>query len=655
MKNIAYLLFFLLISLGHSTQQGSSISGMVTSESGEPLLSASVALHKNGALLTGTLTDLNGKFQFMPLDTGTYQIEVAYVGLQTCRLDNIHLGEQEQKSITIKLTESINLETITVTAFRVPLLEQNCFDRSNSTTGRIRGSRSNATNYYIDGIRITGTPSPGLNTNQRRRSPSTLSQPNTEDYDPIQENRFRRTTDEPLSTFSIDVDAASYSNIRRYLRSGQLPPKDAIRIEEMINYFKYDYPPPIGTDPVSITDQIGPCPWNAEHYLLQLGLSSQKIDVDSLAPANLVFLIDVSGSMNAWNKLPLLKKAFRLLALQIRPIDQVSIVVYAGAAGLVLQPTAGDQKELILAAIDRLESGGSTAGGAGLKLAYQTARNSFIEDGNNRVILATDGDFNVGLSSDAEMVRLIEKERESGVFLSVLCFGVGNYKDNKMQKLADAGNGNHFYIDQIEEAKRVFVQEFGSTLFTVAKDVKLQIEFNPSHVEGYRLIGYENRLLNREDFDDDQKDAGDMGAGHAVTALYEIIPAGLTADSSLAHTSKLRYQWTTPNARSLRRELATVKFRYKLPKQRKSQLYTHTIQLDIKSEHEVNQDFKWASIVSSFGLLLRDSEWKGNLTYTNLHEDIAKSDIPKNDPFRNELLELIDLAATIQRSTAHHE
>ncbi len=654
MKNITYLLLFLLISLGHSTQQGASISGMVTSNSGEPLLSATVALYKNGVLLTGTLTDLNGKFQLLNLDTGTYQIEVAYVGMQTSRMDNIHLSEQEHKSILIKLNEGITLETITVTDYCIPLLQHN-FDRSNATTGSIRGSRSHATNYYIDGIRITGANPPEHINYPNRVYPSPSSPSHTEDYDAIQENRFRRTRDEPLSTFSMDVDAASYTNIRRYLRNGHLPPKDAVRIEEMINYFEYDYPQPLGTDPVSITDQIGPCPWNTAHYLLQIGLASQKIDVDSLPPANLVFLIDVSGSMNTWNKLPLLKKAFRLLAQQIRFIDQVSIVVYAGAAGLVLPPTTGRQKELILAAIDRLESGGSTAGGAGLKLAYQTARNNFIGQGNNRVILATDGDFNVGLSSDAEMVRLIEKERESGVFLSVLCFGAGNYKDNKMQKLADAGNGNHFYIDQVEEAKRVFVQEFGSTLFTIAKDVKLQVEFNPSQVEGYRLIGYENRLLNHEDFDDDQKDAGDMGAGHTVTALYEIIPAGLTNDPSLAQTSKLRYQWRTPNTRSLMLEMATVKFRYKHPNQKTSQLFTHTIQPGIKPTQGVNQDFQWATIVSGFGLLLRDSEWKGHLTYTMLREYIAKSNIPKSDPFRNELLELIDLAATIQRSTAHQE
>ena len=355
-----------------------------------------------------------------------------------------------------------------------------------------------------------------------------------------------------------------------------MPPKDAVRIEEMINYFKYNYPQPNGTDPIRITDQLGPCPWNPDHFLLHLGLASKKLNVDSIIPANLVFLIDVSGSMSDENKLPLLKQAFRLFIQQIRSIDVVSIVVYAGSAGLVLKPTTGDQKEVIQSAIDRLESGGSTAGGQGLKLAYQTARAEFIEHGNNRVILATDGDFNVGISSDAEMVRLIEIERECGIFLSVLGFGQGNYKDNKMQKLADAGNGNHFYIDQLDEAKRVFVQEFGSTLFTVAKDVKLQIEFNPNHVAGYRLIGYENRMLNREDFNDDKKDAGDMGAGHSVTALYEIIPAGVKGDSALVHTWKLKYQRMTPKVSSLKRELATVKFRYKHPKHIRSNLFdTH--------------------------------------------------------------------------------
>ncbi|HRF41540.1 MAG TPA: VWA domain-containing protein, partial [Saprospiraceae bacterium] len=346
---------------------------------------------------------------------------------------------------------------------------------------------------------------------------------NTEDYSPIAENRFHKATDTPLSTFSIDVDAASYSNMRRFLKNGQMPPADAVRIEEMINYFDYQYPQPTGEHPFEVVAEMSECPWQPEHRLLHIGLKGREIATDKLPPSNLVFLIDVSGSMDSPNKLPLLQSAFRLLVNQLRPQDKVAMVVYAGAAGLVLEPTDGNDKQKILEALQRLQAGGSTAGGAGIRLAYDVARQHFVKGGNNRVILATDGDFNVGASSDADMVRLIEEERKSGVFLTVLGFGMGNYKDNKMQQLSNAGNGNHAYIDDIDEAKKVLVEEFGGTLFTIAKDVKIQIEFNPAQVAGYRLIGYENRLLNKEDFNDDKKDAGELGAGHTVTALYEIV------------------------------------------------------------------------------------------------------------------------------------
>ena len=349
---------------------------------------------------------------------------------------------------------------------------------------------------------------------------------NTEGYAPVNENGYKNVKNNPLSTFSIDVDNASYSNIRRFINSGTLPPADAVRIEEMINYFKYDYPEPRGEHPFSVFTELAICPWNRNHQLLQVGLRGKSIDKTSLPPSNLVFLIDVSGSMNYPNKLPLLKSAFGLLVNELRPQDHVAIVVYAGAAGLVLESTPGNRKELIMSAIDNLEAGGSTAGGAGLKLAYNEAEKNFVKGGNNRIILATDGDFNVGESSNGGMERLVEEKRDLGVFITVLGFGMGNIKDDKMEIIADKGNGNYSYIDNLQEARRVLVSEFGGTLFTIAKDVKFQLEFNPAKVESYRLIGYENRLLNDEDFNDDTKDAGEMGSGHMVTALYEIVPAG---------------------------------------------------------------------------------------------------------------------------------
>ena len=392
----------------------------------------------------------------------------------------------------------------------------------------------------------------------------------TESYDAIAENNYHKTTDNPLSTFSIDVDAASYSNVRRYLSQGTLPPAGSVRVEEMINYFSYQYPQPEGKHPFSVTTELTSCPWNPKHQIAMIGLQGKKIAYDKLPASNIVFLIDVSGSMEDDNKLPLVKSSLHLLTDQLRPEDKVAIVVYAGNAGLVLPATSGAEKMKIKSAINNLSAGGSTAGGAGIELAYKTARENFMTEGNNRVILCTDGDFNVGASSDAAMVTLIEKQRESGVFLTVLGYGMGNYKDSKMQQLADKGNGNHAYIDDITEAKKVLINEFGGTLFTIAKDVKLQVEFNPAKVQGYRLIGYENRILAKEDFNNDKKDAGDMGSGHSVTALYEIIPVGSEAPE-LDSVDKLRYQKVANKSKSnFDGVILNVKLRYKQPDASKS-------------------------------------------------------------------------------------
>ncbi|MEM6378813.1 MAG: VWA domain-containing protein [Bacteroidota bacterium] len=465
---------------------------------------------------------------------------------------------------------------------------------------------------------------------------------NTEDYDIIKENRFLKVQNEPLSTFSIDVDAASYSNMRRFINNGGLPPKDAVRIEEMVNYFNYDYPQPSDEHPFSVTTELSECPWNTDHQLLHIGLQGKKIPVDNLPASNLVFLIDVSGSMSAANKLPLLKSSFKLLTDQMRPEDKVTMVVYAGSSGVVLEPTPGNQKRKILEAFQKLQAGGSTAGGAGIQLAYKKARENFVEGGNNRVILATDGDFNIGQSSDAELVRMIEEERKSGVFLTVLGFGMGNYKDNKMQQLAKHGNGNHAYIDNIDEARKVLVTEFGGTMFTIAKDVKLQLEFNPAYVAGYRLIGYENRLLANEDFNDDKKDAGELGSGHTVTAIYEIIPQGTKTDL-LASVDGLKYQEETKPVKkgSKNNELMTVKLRYKQPGGDTSTKLEHVQKAKAQDLSKTSDNFRWSAAIAEFGLLLRKSDFKGESTFANVL-DLANSAKGKDEEgYRHEFIRMV--------------
>lgn len=466
---------------------------------------------------------------------------------------------------------------------------------------------------------------------------------NTEEYATIHENGFRKVLDHALSTFSIDVDAASYSNMRRFINNGQLPQKDVVRIEEMINYFNYDYKNPTGKDPFSINTEVAKAPWNEEHLIAQIGLQGKKIKLDNLPASNIVFLLDVSGSMSAPNKLPLLKSAFKLLVNELRPQDKVSIVVYAGAAGLVLEPTDGNDKKKIMDALDKLQAGGSTAGGAGIELAYKIAKEQFVKGGNNRVVLATDGDFNVGASSNASMERLIEAKREEGVFLTVLGFGMGNYKDSKMEILADKGNGNYAYIDNMKEAKKVLVNEFGGTMFTIAKDVKIQVEFNPAVVQAYRLIGYENRLLNNEDFNDDKKDAGELGSGHTVTALYEIIPVGVESEF-VKDIDPLKYQTTEGQVNTNSDELLTVKFRYKEPDGNKSKLITQVVENKIGN---ASRNLDWSMAVAGFGMLLRDSEYKGEITYTDVLA-MARSSKGKDEfGYRGEFIGLVELAKSM--------
>ena len=472
--------------------------------------------------------------------------------------------------------------------------------------------------FAADRLMYSGKAMPSGAVAEIARMPMAVPQPgsvrppqwNTEEYKRLQDNNFQEVRTSPLSTFSIDVDTASYSNIRRFINSGGLPPVDAVRSEELLNYFTYDYPQPTGEHPVAVTTEIGDSPWNPERKLLLLGLQGKNIATENLPPSNLVFLIDVSGSMGSPNKLPLLKTAFKMLAQQLRPQDRVAIVVYAGAAGLVLDSTPGSEKGKIIAKIDSLQAGGSTAGGAGIKLAYKVAKEHFLEGGNNRVILATDGDFNVGASSEGELSRLIEGYRDDGIFLSVFGFGMGNIKDNKMEMLADRGNGNYAYIDNALEAKKVMVSQLAGTLYTIAKDVKVQVEFNPAKVKAYRLIGYENRALADKDFNDDRKDAGDMGAGHSVTALYEIIPA--EDKHFVSSVDPLVFQQTQSIPSN---DWLQIKVRYKQPQSNDSSLMTTRVP-DVPATSTLSsENFRFAAAVAEYGMLLRNSEFKGQSSY----------------------------------------
>ncbi|SDK32514.1 Ca-activated chloride channel family protein [Pedobacter sp. ok626] len=484
---------------------------------------------------------------------------------------------------------------------------------------------------------------------------------NTESYAAIQENGFQNPFKNPLSTFSIDIDAASYSNVRRFINNGGLPPKDAIRIEEMINYFDYEYPQPKGSDPVNIVTEIASAPWNTKHKLVQIGLQGRKIPTDNLPASNLVFLIDVSGSMNEPNKLPLLVSSFKLLTDQLRAKDKVAIVVYAGNSGLVLPSTAGSDKAKIKDALNSLSAGGSTAGGAGIELAYKVAGQNLIKGGNNRVILATDGDFNVGASSDKDMQSLIEEKRKTGIFLTVLGYGMGNTKDSKMETLADKGNGNYAYIDNINEARKVLINEFGGTLFTIAKDVKLQVEFNPDKVQAYRLIGYENRLLEDKDFNDDRKDAGELGSGHTVTALYEVIPTGVKSSFAGA-VDDLKYQENKKTTKGSQ-EMLTVKLRYKEPYGSSSKLIQEAI-IDHSAPFEnASNNFRFAASIAEFGMLLRQSDFKQNASFEHVIHTATQAMGKDQEGYRSEFIKLAksaklmaeDLLSSNQKTITHNK
>ncbi len=588
----------------------STITGKITDEKGVPLHGASIRLKGTN---TSTASDVNGFYSIrVPDEKAT--LVFAYVGFD---VQEIKVKGKTVINVTLKASTK-SLDEVVVVGYGTR--------RKRDVTGSVAmvsasGIHVNRQGYYS--------------------GPPRNEDYNREGYDNIKENEFQKVTDHPLSTFSIDVDAASYSNVRRLINEGKLPTPGAVRIEEMINYFSYNYPQPANDKPFSITTESVQCPWNEDHQLVMIGMQGRKIDFDKLPPSNLVFLIDVSGSMQDEKKLPLVKSSLTLLAEQLRPQDKIAIVVYAGSAGLVLPST--NDKYKIREAINALEAGGSTAGGAGIGLAYQTAQQNFMENGNNRVVLCTDGDFNVGASSDDELENLIEQKRASGVYLTVLGFGTGNYQDAKMQKLADKGNGNHAYIDNINEAKKVLISEYGGTLFAIAKDVKLQVEFNPAQVKGYRLIGYENRMLAKEDFNNDKKDAGDMGSNHTVTALYEVIPANTADDEELATVDPLRYQNQKPKKQSasFSNELMFVKIRYKKPDEDSSNL----MEVSVKANSQVaSNNMRFASAVAAFGMVLRNSAFKGGSNY-KLVKSLATGSIDSNsDAYKKEFLELVKKA-----------
>ena len=617
MKKIIMLLFSFFIVITAFRNKEITITGNVKDENGKALAAAIQA----GKI--STTADAKGNYKITVSDTQEYLVFAA-VGYIT---QKIKIDKKEVINVIMKVRSSA-LQEVVVTGYGS--------DKSKTITGAISDS------YYTNQSPVSKMRSAYFKDDEY----------NTEEYSNISENGFHKVTDDPLSTFSIDVDAASYSNVRRYLIENQLPPAGAVRTEEMINYFKYQYPQPTGKDPFSINTEISDCPWNKENKLVLIGLQGKNIPVENLPASNLVFLIDVSGSMFSENKLPLVKASLKMLTDQLREKDRISIVVYAGNAGMVLPSTSGDNKIKIKNAIYALEAGGSTAGGAGIELAYKIAQQNFMEEGNNRIILCTDGDFNVGASSDDDMVRLIERERNKGIYLSVLGYGMENYKDSKMEQLADKGNGNYAYIDGINEAKKVLVNEFGGTLFTIAKDVKLQIEFNPKKVAGYRLIGYEDRLLNKEDFNDDKKDAGELGSGHTVTALYEIIPSGVTSEF-LKDVDPLKYQNNnSKTTSSFNDEMLTVKFRYKSPGNDNSELIVHSV-IDKKTDiNNASDNFRFATSVACFAMLLRNSKYKGNSNYGQVIR-MANSSLGKDaEGYRIEFISLVKKAEKLTAATA---
>jgi Ca-activated chloride channel family protein len=591
-----------------------------------------------------TVTNARGEFSFRGLEPDRYSITASLGGFRSATVEAV-----VTRNATVDLSLVIHMPTpadhmvnAAPVAAPAPNAAPMVVERG-AEHGYVVGAAGGVAGGVVGGVAggiVGGLES--ADANSGAMLPGLDPRFNTEAYDRITDNQWNSVAQQPLSTFSTDVDTASYSNVRRFLKQGQAPPKDAVRIEELINYFSFTYPDPRGQHPVSVTTAIGDCPWNDAHRLALIGLQAKRIDRSQTPPRNLVFLIDVSGSMMAPNKLQLIKRSLSMLAPNLTDNDRLAIVVYAGNTGLVLPSTRGGDTAAILESIDRLEAGGSTNGGAGLALAYKVAQENFIKGGVNRVVLATDGDFNVGVTSQGSLVRFVEEKRDSGVALSVLGYGMGNVKDSTMVKLADAGNGNYAYIDSLAEARKVLVEQAGGTLVTVAKDVKLQIEFNPAAVAAYRLIGYEKRVLQNQDFNNDKKDAGDMGAGHSVTALYELIPAGQPIE--VPSIDPLKYQRPgTPTSDARGGEAMTVKIRYKQPDADTSSL----LSVAVADRKTTSPALGFAAAVAQFGMLLRDSEHKGSSSFASALK--LAQEFRGDDPYghRAEFIALIGAAQDI--------
>jgi Ca-activated chloride channel family protein len=635
-----------------------TITGTLVDPSGAVIPNASVTLTNEA---TGevfpTFSDARGVFLISGLPPGAYSAKSEMPGFKTLTQTQIALRGRDRVDLAkIVLPVAAMTETIVVTTAPVAL------DASTASMGMVissKGSRRSKTNAPAPAKTAQAVAQPvaqpvappppqdqsALLDAIRARS----AEFTTEAYDHIRDNPFILVSQDPRSTFSVDVDTASYSIMRRFLSGGELPPKDAVRIEELVNYFRYDYAPPTGPHPFAVHMETASCPWKPDHRLVRIGIKGRELARDQRPPSNLVFLLDVSGSMDEPNKLPLVQAAMRLLVNELGPEDRVAIVVYAGAQGLALPSTPASDKAAILGVLDRLRTGGTTHGSAGLKLAYETAEQSFIKGGVNRVILATDGDFNVGITNQADLIRLIEEKAKSGVFLTALGFGMGNLNDSTLEKLADHGNGNYAYIDTLWEARKVLVQQMSGTLVTIAKDVKLQLEFNPSAAKAFRLIGYENRVLAHQDFNDDKKDAGDIGAGHTVTALYEVVPAG--GDIEVPGVDPLKYQEPTrPSARAKSDELLTLKLRYKQPDGDRSTLMEVALKDDERAFEGASTDFRFAAAVASFGMILRDSPYKGSADFAKTLQWAKASLAADEGSLRAEFVTLVEKARQFSRS-----
>ena len=639
MRSLATMALALFAFVSYAGMPASSVqstpgvlAGIVKNRSGAPVQGVKVELVRDGSVVHSTLSDVSGQFRFTGVTAGSYVLRASVKGFETLIRHQV-VGESGADRVELTLTGGPVDEE---------LLSRSDAERRATAPATIAESPAakNQLAFGAAAARSAAVCCPGI----------VGPRFNTEAYDHIQDNRFHRVGTQPVSTFSIDVDTASYSNVRRFLLTeGKLPPADAVRTEELLNYFRFEYPKPQSDMPFSVTTELGACPWNPKHRLALIGLNTARIDLENTPPRNFVFLLDVSGSMMPADKLPLVKSAMRMLTETLRTEDRVAIVVYAGASGLVLPSTPGSHKAAILGAIEELQAGGSTNGAAGIRLAYDTAQRAFIKGGINRVILATDGDFNVGVTSQGELVRLIEEERQRGIFLSVLGVGTGNVKDSTMEKLANKGNGNYAYLDSVQEARRVLIAEGGATLVTVAKDVKIQVEFNPAKVAAYRLIGYENRMLAREDFKDDTKDAGEIGAGHTVTAIYELIPPG--ADVPGPDVDPLKYQEEVrPAGASKSSELMNVKLRFKRPDADVSREAVFPV--NDRSTTSLTANLGFASAVTQFAMLLRKSEFKGRASWASTLELARRYKGEDPGGYRAEFIKLAELAAALDAASS---